>query len=96
MIALLTVRAPCDASEQEIIRWFQATREVALEVWGVYDFALCDTDEPTAGGLRGVLEVENEQVLSTFWEDPRVQQALQQGKEKGVELVLEGHWRRLA
>jgi hypothetical protein len=96
MIALWIVQASRDASEQEILRWFQATREVALEVPGVYDFALCDSDEPTVGGLRCVLEVEDEQVLSTFWEDQRVQKALQQGKQKGLELVLQALWRRLA
>ena len=96
MIALLTLRAARDTAEDEIMRWFQAAREIALEVSGVYDLALCDSDGPSSGGLCCVLDVEDESALSMFWEDPHVQRALQEAKQQGLELVLQARWRRLA
>lgn len=96
MIALLTLRATRHTSEAEIVRWFRATQQVALEVPGVYDLALCDSDAPALSGLHCVLDVEDEQALSTFWQNEEVQQALEQGKQQGFELVLQARWQRLA
>ncbi|OGF57621.1 MAG: hypothetical protein A2Z21_10825 [Candidatus Fraserbacteria bacterium RBG_16_55_9] len=92
----MTLRSTRNISEEEIVRWFQATRLVALEVPGVYDLALCNSDAPTLSGFYCVLDVENEQALAQFWEDPDVQQVLNQGKQRGLELILKARWQRLA
>ena len=91
----MTLHTTRSTSEEEIVRWFQTTRRVALEVPGVYDLALCHSDAPALSGLYCVLDVEDERALSTFWQDQDVQQALRQGQQRGFELILNARWQRL-
>lgn len=92
MIKTFKLRKPDSVSDERFFALVQRARRIALEIEGVYDLALYQTEQRDLWQYS--LDVEDEETWQQVQADPRLQQLWAQLRELGVQIVGQNHLER--
>ncbi len=92
MIKTFELRKPDSVSDERFFALVQRARRIALEIEGVYDLALYQTEQRDLWQYS--LDVEDEETWQQVQADPRLQQLWAQLRELGVQIVGQNHLER--
>ncbi len=92
MIKTFELRKPDSVSDERFFALVQRARRIALEIDGVYDLALYQTEQRDLWQYS--LDVEDEETWQQVQADPRLQQLWAQLQALGVQIVGQNHLER--
>lgn len=92
MIKTFELRKPDSVSDERFFALVQRARRIALEIEGVYDLALYQTEQRDLWQYS--LDVEDEETWQQVQADPRLQQLWAQLRALGVQIVGQNHLER--
>lgn len=92
MIKTFKLRKPDSVSDERFFALVQRARRIALEIEGVYDLALYQTEQRDLWQYS--LDVEDEETWQQVQADPRLQQLWAQLRALGVQIVGQNHLER--
>lgn len=92
MIKTFELRKPASVPNERLFELMQRARRIAIEIDGVYDLALYQTDRD--GFWQCSLDVEDEETWQRVQADPQLQQLWTQLQALGMQIVGENHLER--
>lgn len=92
MIKIFELRRPESVPPERFFGLMQRAHRVAVEIEGVYDLALYQTEED--GLWQCSVDVEDAQAWEELQADPRFRGVLQEMEALGVSIVSKSQWER--
>jgi hypothetical protein len=92
MIKIFELRRPESVPPERFFELVQRARRIAVEIEGVYDLALYQTEED--GLWQCSVDVEDAQAWEELQADPRFRGVLQEMEALGVSIVSKSQWER--
>lgn len=92
MIRTFDLVKPDSVSEERFFALVQQARRIALEIDGVYDLALYQTERP--GLWQCSVDVEDEAAWEQLREDSRFRHLVEEVQALGVQIVPKDHLER--
>ena len=95
MLLIFAVELEGEASNDALLSWFHSVRRAAMEIPGIFDLALYGKGMSYESHYWCTLDIEDEQSLASFLNDPAIKDALRRGENFGVRLVKKSISNRL-
>ena len=92
MIKTFELRKPKAVSSERLLALVQRARRIAVEIEGVYDLALYQSEENST--WQCTVDVEDAQAWEQLQADPRFRGVLREIEVLGVRVVSHSQWER--
>jgi hypothetical protein len=95
MILTFELVRPETVSEERFLSLVRRARQIAIEIEGVYDLALYQSQETEQNGVwQCSIDVDDKQAWGLLKTDPRFRRVVDEAKKLGVRAVADGQLER--